>query len=121
MGTETVDQYGKHHVLVVLDVSVFNPDVSDSLISAGCLMEADYNVIFRIPSNAVSDGFSSKRFPLYGGTVTTLESSTVIVMEYVSHTWRLPKLWGAPRALSKTKSSSSLEALSGRRFLSRRF
>ena len=86
MGTETVDQYGKHHVLVVPDVSVFDPDMSDSLISAGRLMEADYNVIFRLPSNAVSDGFSSKRFPLYGGTVTTPDSSTVIVMEYVSHT-----------------------------------
>lgn len=39
---ETVDQYGKHHVLVVPDVSVFDPDMSDSLISAGRLMEADY-------------------------------------------------------------------------------
>ena len=64
MGTETVDLHGKHHVLVIPDVSVFNAHMTDSLISAGRLMEADYNVIFRLPSNAASNGFSSKRFPL---------------------------------------------------------
>ena len=111
MGTETVDQHGKHHVLVVPDVSVFDPDISDSLISVGRLMEADYNVIFRLPSNAASDGFSSKRFPPYGGTVTTPDSSTVIVVKYVSHTWLLPKPEGALKTLSKPKSSPCLEAL----------
>ena len=32
-------------------------------------------------------------------------------MEYVSHTWRLPKPEGAPKTLSKPKSSPSLESL----------
>jgi len=40
-------------------------------------------------------GFSSEQFPLYGGSVTTPDGSTVIVMEYVNHTWRLPKA-GSP-------------------------
>ena len=85
--------------------------MSDSLVSAGRLMEVDYNVIFRLPSKAATDGFSSKQFPLYGGTVTTPDILTVIVMEYVSHTWRLPNPAGAPKTLSKPKSSPSLEAL----------
>ena len=68
MGTESVDQYGKHHVLVVPDVYVFDPDMSDSLISADRLMEADYSIIFRIPQNATSDGFSPKDFPQYGAS-----------------------------------------------------
>jgi len=91
MGTETVDQYGLPYVLVFADVSVFDPGttVSDSLVSAGRRMEADYGDIFRIPSISARDGLPSKQFPLYGGTVTIPDGSTVIVMEYDNHTWRL--------------------------------
>ena len=89
-------------------MSVFDPDMSGSLISADRLIEADYNVIFRIPSNAASDGLSPKRFSQYGGTVTTPDGLTIIFMEYVSNTWRLPKP-GAPKVLSTNKSSSTLE------------
>lgn len=65
MGTETVDQYGLPYVLVFADVSVFDPGttVSDSLVSAGRRMEADYGVIFRIPSISASDGLPSNNFP----------------------------------------------------------
>ena len=62
MGTETIDQHGVPCVLVIPDVLVFDPGMYDSLVSAGRLMEADYGVIFRIPSNADSDGFPSE-FP----------------------------------------------------------
>ena len=91
MGTETVDQFGKPLILVVPDVSVYDPKMSDSLISAGRLMEAGYKVNFRIPLEAITDGFSSTKFPLYGGSITTPDNRTVIVMEYADHTWRLPK------------------------------
>jgi len=60
MGTETVDQYGIPYALVIPDVSVFDPGMSVSVVSAGRLMEADYGVIFQIPSNSASDGFPSK-------------------------------------------------------------
>ena len=85
MGTETVDQHGVPYVLIIPDVSVFDPGMSDSLVSAGRPMEADYGVIFRIPSNADHDGFPSAQFPLFGGSVTTPDGSTVIIMEYVNH------------------------------------
>ena len=52
--------------------------------AVGPSMEADYNVIFRIPQNAANNDFSSKDFPLYGESVTTPDGLTVIVMEYVS-------------------------------------
>jgi len=55
-------------------------------------MEAEYRVIFRITSNVDSDGFPFAQFPLYGGSVTTPDSSTVIVIEYVNRIWRLSKL-----------------------------
>jgi len=38
MGNETVDQYGMPYVLVIPDVSVFDPGISDSLVSSGRLM-----------------------------------------------------------------------------------
>jgi len=63
--------------------------MSNSLVSVGHLIEADYGVIFRIPSNADSDGFPSAQFLLYGGSVTTPDGSTVIVMEFVNHTWKV--------------------------------
>ena len=91
MGAETIDQHGKSFILVVPDVSVYDPGMSDSLISAGRLMEAGYNVNFRLPSDALTDGFAPITFPLYGGSITTPDNLTVIVMEYSGHTWRLPK------------------------------
>ena len=50
MGAETQDSHGKPFVLVVLDVSVYNPAMSDSLIPVGRLIEAGFSVNHRIPS-----------------------------------------------------------------------
>ena len=48
------------------------------------------HVSFHIPSNATSDRFSCNQFPLYGGShgVTTPDSSSVIIMEYVNQAGR---------------------------------
>ena len=95
MGAETIDQHGKYFILVVPDVSVYDSGMSNRLISAaGRLMEAGYNVNFRIPSDALTEN----TLPLYGGSITTPDNLTVIVMEYAEHTWRLPKV----RAISKS-------------------
>ena len=39
------------------DESVSDPLLSDSLVSAGRLLEAEFEVIFRLPQNASTDGF----------------------------------------------------------------
>ena len=44
MVAETIDQHGNFFILVVKDVSVYNKGMSDNLISAGCLLEAGYQV-----------------------------------------------------------------------------
>jgi len=98
MGAETIDQHGKSFILVVLDVSVYDPGMSDSLISGRRLMEAGYNVNVRIPGDALTDGFAPDTLPLYGGSIPTPDNLTVINMEYAGHTWRLPKV----RAISKS-------------------
>jgi len=103
------DSHGKPFVLVVPDVSVYDPAMSDSLIPVGHLIDADFSVNHRIPSQANEDGFSFKVIPLYGGTITTPDGKTIIVMEYTQHTWRLPlpsnkrfsKLKLLPRATSE--------------------
>ena len=41
MGAETIDQHGKSFILVLPDVSVYDPGVSDSLISAGRGLQRD--------------------------------------------------------------------------------
>jgi len=108
---QLVDDHGVPYVFVIPDVLVFDPGMSNSLVSAGRLMEADYRVIFRILSNADSDGFPSAQFPLYGGSVTTPDGSTVIIMEYVNHTWRLPKVPVGSPVLSMPLPPKSLYSL----------
>ena len=51
MGAETIDQHGKSFILVVPDVSVYDSGMWDSLILAGRLMEAGYNVNFNLFEN----------------------------------------------------------------------
>jgi len=104
MGAETQDSHG----IVVPDVSVYDPAMSDSLIPVGRLIEAGFLVNHRIPSQANEDGFSLKAVPLYGGTITTPDGKTMIVMEYVQHTWRLPlpsnKRFSKPKLLPRATS-----------------
>jgi len=90
MGAETQNSHGKPFVLVVPDVSVYDPAMSDSLIPVGRLIKTGFTVIHRIPSQANEDGFCLKVFLLYGGTITTSDGKTIIVMKYAQHTWRLP-------------------------------
>jgi len=49
MAAETINQHGKSFILVVPHVSVYDPGMSDSLISAGRLTETGYNANSRIP------------------------------------------------------------------------
>jgi len=89
VGAEPIDQRGKSFIIVVPDVSVYDPGMSDSLILAGRLMEAGYSVNFKIPDDALTatDGFTPTTFPLYGGSITTPDNLTVIVMVYAGNTW----------------------------------
>jgi len=108
MGTETQDSHGKPFVLVVPDISVYDPAMSDSLMPVGRLIEAGFSVNHTIPSQANEDGFSLKAVPLYSGTITTPDGRTIIVMEYAQHTWRLPlpsnKRFSKPKLLPRATS-----------------
>jgi len=55
MGAETQDSHGKSFALVVPDVSVYDPAMSDSLLPVGRLIEAGFTVYHRIPSQATED------------------------------------------------------------------
>jgi len=57
MGCSTVGIQGLPLTLVIPDESVSDPLLSYSLVSAGRLMEAGFEVIFRLPQNASTDGF----------------------------------------------------------------
>ena len=56
MGAETRDIDNVALLLVVPDISVSDPLLSDSLISVGRLMEAGFKVLFRVPCEAHLDG-----------------------------------------------------------------
>ena len=105
MGCETVDYHGQPVTLIVPDESVHDPSLCDSLLSAGRLMEANFKIQFRLPSDATADGFSPVDFPYYGGTIITPNPyCCTIVMEYKQHTWRIPP---APRVRRSPKSIST--------------
>jgi len=86
MGAETQDSHGKPFMLVVPDVSVYDPAISNGLIPVGCLIEAGFSVNPRILSQANEDEFSLKDVPLYGGTITTPDGKKIILIEYAQHT-----------------------------------
>jgi hypothetical protein len=71
MGCSTVDIQEIPLTLVIPDESVCDPLLSDSLVSAGRLMEAGFEIIFRLPKDALTDGFQLQKYPQYGGTITT--------------------------------------------------
>jgi len=104
MVAETIDQHGNFFILVVKDVSVYNKGMSDNLISAGCLLEAGYQVNLWIPDGALADGFATATFPFYRGIITTPDNLTVIITEYTGHTWRLPKIEAISKYVPVTKS-----------------
>jgi len=62
MGAETQDSNGKPFVLVVPDVFVYDPAMSDSLIPVGRLIRAGFTVNHRIPSQANGMDFPSIPF-----------------------------------------------------------
>ena len=66
MGCSTVDIQGFPLTLVIPDESVSDPLLSDSLVSAGRLMEAGFEVIFRLPQHADTDGFQPTSTPCTG-------------------------------------------------------
>ena len=84
MGTETVDQVGKSLILVIPDVSVYDPKKSDSLISLAAerLMQAGYRMNFGIPLHTVTGSLVYKTIP---------DNLNVIVFVYAGYTWCLPK------------------------------
>ena len=86
MGAETQDSHRKPFVLVVPDVSVYDPVNSDGLIPMGRLIKPGFTVIHRISSQAKEHGFSLQNVPIYSGTITTPYGKTRIVMEYAQHT-----------------------------------
>jgi hypothetical protein len=56
MGCSTVDIRGTPLTLVIPDESFSDPLLSDSLVSAGRLMEVGFEIIFRLPKDALTDG-----------------------------------------------------------------
>jgi len=87
--------------------------MSDSLILVGRLIESGFWVNHRIPSQANEDAYSLKAVLLYGGTITTPDGKTIIVMEYAQHTWRLPlpsnKRFSKPKLLTRATSENFVD------------
>ena len=69
MGCETVDTTGAQLLLVVPGESVFSSKLTESLISVAVLMEARFDVVFRIPTDAALDGVDPFLHPTYGGHI----------------------------------------------------
>jgi hypothetical protein len=92
MGCETVDVNGRPFTLVVLDESVSDPTLTDSLIPVGRLKEDGFDVSFRIPVETHIDGVDLTVYPKYGGRIITPgPDSRTVFMEYEEETWWLPR------------------------------
>jgi hypothetical protein len=83
MGCQKVDTTGE---------SVFSSKLKESLISVAVLMEAGFDVVFRIPY-----GVGPVLHPNYGGHITTPDSRQVMMI-YYDKTWRLPQKASLPQS-----------------------
>ncbi len=90
MGCETIDTDGNQLLLVVPGESVFSSKLTESLISVAVLMEAGFDVHFRIPTDATLDEVDPIIHPDYGGHITTPDGRQVMMI-YYDKTWRLPQ------------------------------
>ena len=90
MGCETVDTAGDQLLLVVPGESVFSSKLKESLISVAVLLEAGFDVVFRIPTDAALDGVDPSLHPDYGGHITTPDGRQGMMI-YYDKTWRLPQ------------------------------
>ena len=78
MGAETQGSHGKPFVLVVPDVSVYDPAMSESLIPVGRLIEAGFSINHRILLSHVwidflTYAFSRMSFLTYGSTFSRMD------------------------------------------------
>ena len=78
MGAETQDSHRKPFVLVVPDVSVYDPAMSESLIPVGRLIEAGFSINHRILLSHVwidflTYAFSRMSFLTYGSTFSRMD------------------------------------------------
>ncbi len=90
MGCETIDTNGDQLLLVVPGESVFSSKLTESLINVAVLMEAGFDVHFRIPTDATIDAVDPIIHPDYGGHITTPDGRQVMMI-YYDKTWRLPQ------------------------------
>jgi hypothetical protein len=95
MGCHIMDMHGTPLTFVIPHESISDPLLSDSLISAGRLMEAGFGAIFRIAQNAVTDGINPATYPIHGGTFLTPEQPPrTIIIEYQDHPLLpVPTIW----------------------------
>jgi len=82
MGCETVDTTSAQLLRVVPGESVFSFKLKESLISVAVLMEAGFDVVFRIPTDAALDGVDPILHPAYGGHITTPAGRQVMMICY---------------------------------------
>ena len=73
--------------LFVPGESVFNSKLKESLISVAVLLEAGFDVVFRIPTYAGLDGVDPSLHSDYGGHITTPDGRQVMMI-YYDKTWR---------------------------------
>jgi hypothetical protein len=83
MECQTVDTTGE---------SVFSSKLKESLIIVAVLMEAGFDVFFRIPY-----GVDLVLHPNYGGHITSPDSRQVMMI-YYDKTWRLPQKASLPQS-----------------------
>jgi hypothetical protein len=97
MGCETVDTTGAQLLLVVPGESVFSSKLKENLISVAVLMEAGFDVVFRISTDAALDGVDPILHPTYGVHITTPDGWQVMMI-YYDKKWRLPQRASLPQS-----------------------
>ena len=70
---------------------VFDDTMKETLISVAKLLEANFEIFFRLPHHRLTDGFEPTKYPFYGGflllpPVVPSHDRQMIILHYATNT-----------------------------------
>jgi hypothetical protein len=96
LGVQIMTHAGTTRLLPLPGAGVYDPTMSECLVSVSQLLEASYDIVFRLPKDCGTDGFDKIDYPHYGGFITIPHQGTTpnpqdfIIIHFENNTWRLP-------------------------------
>jgi hypothetical protein len=92
LGVQKMTHAGTTRLLPLPGAGVYDPTMTECLISVAQLLAAGYHIIFRVPQDCATDGYDKVTYPHYVGFITVPHPGTApyphdfIIMHFENNT-----------------------------------